>query len=342
MNSHDTRPCRFVRGVIAAGGLAACWLAVLSAVPVVANASRTLDLRAAGVELVVSLDDELRADANGEPWRQWLRTGIAAAHTVTGGFPRDRVLVDLRATSRGSSSVAFGQIRRSRPPRVRFWVSPTATLAELNADWRSYHEFAHLLIPFPGNRDIWFTEGLASYYQYLLQSRADLIPSEQAWRQLLAGFERGVRDRAGRGRTLRSLSPDMWRERAFKRVYWTGAAFFLRVDVRLRTESGGRHSLDRALAAFHRCCIDDDRDWSARALIDTLGHHSVERIWRQEYRATIDRVAVPRAAAALDLLGIRAEGDRVVFGQRPDQFALRRAIAGSRPAAFQDPAASAP
>ena len=321
--------------------IGACWL-LLAGVPNGANASRMLDLRAADVELVVSLDDALRADANGEPWTQWLRTGIAAAHTVTGGFPRDRVLVDLRATSRGSGSVAFGQIRRSRPPRIRFWVSPTATLAELNADWRSYHEFAHLLIPFPGNRDIWFTEGLASYYQYLLQSRAGIVAPETAWRELLAGFERGIRERAGRGRTLRSLSPDMWRERAFKRVYWTGAAFFLRVDVRLRAETGGRHSLDRALAAFHRCCLDEDRDWSARSLVGTLGRLSVERIWRQEYLATIDGEAVPRVDGALDRLGIAVEGRRIVFGRLPAQQALRRAIAGPREVAVHDSGASAP
>ncbi|MEX0916367.1 MAG: hypothetical protein WDZ60_10760, partial [Wenzhouxiangellaceae bacterium] len=208
------------------------------------SAAQEHRLRIDGIDLMVEMDPDLQAGEDGHPWTEWLANTLRAATTVTGGFPREGVRIQLQSTSRSSSAIAFGQVRRSRPPRLRFYVAPDASLAGLNADWRGYHEFAHLLIPFPGNDDIWFTEGFASYYQYLLQSRAGVITERKAWHELLDGFERGERDRSGRGRTLRSLSPDMWRERAHKRVYWTGAAFFLRVDTRLRTESGGRHSLD--------------------------------------------------------------------------------------------------
>jgi predicted metalloprotease with PDZ domain len=127
----------------------------------------------------------------------------------------------------------------------------------------------------------------------------------------------------------------MWRERAYRRVYWTGAAFFLRVDVRLRTESGGRHSLDSSLAAFHRCCLHADRRWSARELVEALGRVSIAEIWRQEYFRTIDREAVPRTAGALERLGIVDAPAGARFDQRPAARSLRAAIAGPRTGAAQ-------
>jgi len=293
-------------------------------------AAGTHQLSIGDTDLTVEMDRSVQAGEDGYPWTHWLATALHATRTVTGGFPREGVRITLRGTARASNAIAFGQVRRSRPPQLRFYVAPDATLESLNADWRGYHEFAHLLIPFPGNDDIWFTEGFASYYQYLLQSRAGVISQQKAWQELLDGFERGHTDRSGRGRTLRSLSPDMWRERAHKRVYWTGAAFFLRVDTRLRTESGGRHSLDSALATFHDCCMDRHRRWNAKQLIDTLGDLSIDEIWQEEYRRTIDARAEPVYQEALSQLGISRSRTGLRLGGSKAAAELRDAIAGAR------------
>lgn len=304
-------------------------LVLLLAVLVSPAASGTgVEVRDGGTQLAIELDPALRRDANGDPWREWMRTALQAAATATGDYPRERIVVDLRAAPSAHRTIAFGQIRRERPPRIVFWVDPEADLDSLRADWRSYHEFAHLLIPFPGNRDIWFTEGFASYYQYILQSRAGLITAREAWTRLMAGFRRGVRDPAGRGRSLRELSPAMWREDAFRRVYWTGAAFFLRVDVRLRVESGGAQSLDRALARFHDCCLGDQRRWRAADLVERLGQLSIASIWRDEYRRMIDQPAEPDLGPVLALLGISAGKTSPVFSEAPAERMLRQAIAG--------------
>ena len=295
-----------------------------------ACAGDTHRLHVGSVELMVEMGDDLRAGENGAPWREWLTTSLRATQTVTGSFPLENIRIKLRSTSRSSNAIAFGQVRRSLPPQLHFYVSPDASLEALNADWRGYHEFAHLLIPFPGNDDIWFTEGFASYYQYLLQSRAGVISQQRAWKELLDGFTRGESDRSGRGQTLRKLSPKMWDKRAYRRVYWTGAAFFLRVDIRLRTETGGRHSLDRALAAFHDCCLDRHQRWSAERLIDTLGALSVPEIWQQEYRRTIDAPAEPRYREALVHLGISRSWRGLQLEDSPRARALRKAIAGVR------------
>ena len=232
---------------------------------------RHASLRVGGVELLIEMDETLRANEE--------RCALArmADHIAAGNPDGHRRLSERNSTHQAPEHLAQFERHRFRPGAAQS-AAPASLLRQprcqpeaLNADWRGYHEFAHLLIPFPGNDDIWFTEGFASYYQYLLQSRAGVISQQRAWEELLEGFARGESDRSGRGRTLRSLSPDMWRERAQKRVYWTGAAFFLRVDIRLRTETGDRHSLDKTLAAFHDCCLDRHRRWNAKRLIDTLG-----------------------------------------------------------------------
>jgi hypothetical protein len=262
-----------------------------------------------------------------EPWTGWLETAFGAVLTVSPDYPVERLAVRLQAVDAGDEAIVFGRVRRSAVPALEFYVDPHADLDALNADWRGFHEAAHLLIPFPGNRDIWFTEGLASYYQYLLQARAGVIGEQQAWTALVLGLERGLTDPAGTGRSLRSLSPRMWRLNAFKRVYWTGAAFFLNVDVRLRHESGGRHSLDSTLAAFHRCCMDRRSDWDARSLIQQLGELSVPAIWRQEYQRVIDAPAVPQTQRAFERLGITFDGQDVGFDPDRRATALRQAIA---------------
>ena len=262
-------------------------------------------------------------------WSTWLDVVLQSVHSVDPGFVERPLVVRLEATT-DRYPITFGRIRRVSPPEVHLQVHPDATMEALVDDWRGYHEIAHLLIPFPGNDDIWFSEGLASYYQYILQVRAGAIGADEAWQRLFAGFSRGLNDPAGTGRTLADLSPDMWRERAFRRVYWTGAAYFLRVDVRLRRESAGKHSLDSALAEFNRCWRDSREDWTARQLLDRLGQLTIPGIWQEEYEAMIDRVAVPDVDAPMTALGIEKAESGVRLSDHPDQKRLRDEIASGR------------
>ncbi|NKI34047.1 hypothetical protein HFP89_02555 [Wenzhouxiangella sp. XN79A] len=285
----------------------------------------TAPLAASAAPIRVDVHPPAGADGP-EPWTGWIQTALGAVRTVSPDYPVERLTVRLRGVETGGAAVVFGRVRRSAIPALEFYVDPQAELAALNADWRSYHEAAHLLIPFPGNRDIWFTEGLASYYQYLLQARAGMISEHESWTELARGFQRGFDDPQGAERDLRSLSPRMRQLRAYRRVYWTGAAFFLNVDVRLRTETGGRHSLDSALAAFHRCCMDRRSRWDARSLIQQLGELSVPSIWRQEYQALMKGPAEPEIDRAFAALGIGFDGRSVALDPNPRATALRQSI----------------
>ncbi|MEE4329513.1 MAG: hypothetical protein V2J10_01500 [Wenzhouxiangella sp.] len=276
-------------------------------------------------ELELVVDSALQRPA--QEWREWIDLAVDAVAGVGGEFPVPRVNVYLHEGPEGQP-ITFGWVRRNSPPEVHFRVSPSASHAELIDEWHAFHEFAHLLLPFSGNQDIWFAEGLASYYQYFLQARAGVIDADEAWQRLLAGFQRGFDDPSGEGEPLVRLSPRMWRLSAFRRVYWSGAAFFLRVDHGLREASGHRHSLDRTLAAFAACCIDDgSRRWTALTLVERLGELSLPEVWRQEYDRAMRSRAAPDFGSAGGALGLVLEGERLSLREDSVSVGRRRALA---------------
>lgn len=279
------------------------------------------------LELVVDSQlDFVQAD-----WRPWLERVALVVATIGDGFPVPEVKVVLHPNE-GSDPIGSGWIRRNSPPEVHLRISPEASLSELLDDWHAYHEFAHLLLPFPGNRDIWFAEGLASYYQYFLQARAGVIDADEAWRRLVAGFQRGFDDPAGKGEQLAELSPRMWRLRAFRRVYWSGAAFFLRVDHRLRVATRNEQSLDSTLAAFAKCCMQDgSRRWTAQTLVEQLGKLSVPAIWHEEYQRVIESAASPEFGNVARALGLEADREGVRLMDDTAGQRLRQALAMGTP-----------
>jgi len=297
-------------------GAVLCLLAVLVAFPLRADSRPELDLDIAP-ELQGSETD----------WRAWVDHAVTAVESVGGRFPVPRVKVVLYA-GQGESTIDHGWVRRKSPPEIHLRVAPDASDTELLDAWHAYHEFAHLLLPFAGNRDIWFSEGMASYYQYFLQARVGVIDADEAWHRLVAGFQRGFDDPAGEGERLAELSPRMWRQRAFRRVYWSGAAFFLRVDHRLRAATGQQHSLDSTLAAFARCCIEDgSQRWTAQSLINRLGELSLPEVWAEEYQRVMQSTAYPHFGDAATALGLEADHRGVRLTDDPASLRRRRAIA---------------
>ena len=286
---------------------------------------------APGTEIRVTVRDDT-PPARMDIYRRWLEEAARTVAGVHGRFPAPQARVILQPTS-GGDAVEFGSVRRSIPPVFRIRIDPDAGLEAYRRDWIVMHEFSHLLIPYTGRRDRWFSEGLASYYQEVLLARAGIHDPRVAWQRLHDGLMRGVHDREGRGMTLRDLSPAMHQTRSYRRVYWTGAAYFLRVDVRLRTGTDGTMSLDRALAAFDDCCMPAERRWRAERIITRLDELLDMDVFRREYEHMIDAPAVPDHDGAYELLGIEADGNDIRLEGTTAQRALRDAIMqGGNPA----------
>jgi hypothetical protein len=198
----------------------------------------------------------------------WLTTVGETATLAYGKLPRSEIRIALQPYP-ASSAVPFARVLRQAPEGVLFYINPDRPLDEFIADWTAYHELAHLFIPYPGMADIWFSEGLASYYQNVLQYRAGLLTAEQARQKLLNGFERGRQDNGNAELTLTELSDVMRERHAYMRVYWSGALYFLETDLTLRSmpaDRGQPRSLDAVLGEYGGCCLQDGRQQSGREI----------------------------------------------------------------------------
>ncbi|MFQ5635700.1 MAG: hypothetical protein ACE5G3_10285 [Gammaproteobacteria bacterium] len=246
--------------------------------------------------------------------KSWLGSVADTVALLHGNLPRERILVKLTAYPSAGAAVPFARVKRRSPQGVKFYVNPAQPLRAFVDDWTAYHEFSHLFIPFPGHADVWFSEGLASYYQNVLQFRAGLLTERQAWQKLHDGFERGRSAKAG-GRsdmTLGELSPRMRETRAFMRVYWTGALYFLEADTALRELRNGRVSLDTILREFGDCCLQRRQRWSGASIAAEFDRLAEAEIFVPLYRRYERTTAIPDYRRPLAAAGVDVRDGRVV------------------------------
>jgi hypothetical protein len=276
-------------------------------------------------ELVVDLHFMIPS-ARRQDVLNWVQSSAELLASVYGRWPRSNWRIEV--TPMGlytEDSIPWAQVTRGEPDTVSFYIDAMASERALVTNWTTYHELSHLLIPYRGWGDMWFSEGLASYYQNLLQARAGIIDERMMWQKLYEGFERGRNNRRP-DLTLAELSPNMRENRSFMRVYWSGAWYFLSADVELRRISGGSLTLDSALGMLNVCCRD--RSMSAREIVRKLDYLTANTVFTSLFAQVSNSRALPPAAALFDDLGIAIEEGRVsILSDHPGSH-IRRSIGG--------------
>lgn len=246
-----------------------------------------------------------------EMLRSWLAAVGRAVTLVHGSLPRERMRMELTKYGSSGAAVPFGRVKRNEPQGVEFFVNPTRPLHEFVEDWTAYHELSHLFIPYPGVPDIWFSEGLASYYQNVLQFRAGLLTEQQTWQKLYEGFERGRNDDRDGELTLGELSPRMRRKGAFMRVYWSGALYFLEADLALRARGNASMTVDDVLKAFGECCLHRDRRWNGMSLAAEFDRIAGDDLFTKMFARYEASHGIPDYMPALRAAGVDVRGGRV-------------------------------
>jgi len=243
--------------------------------------------------------------------KAWLGSTGDTVALLHGTLPRETIRIELTAYPSSASAVPFARVLRREPQGIEFFVNPTRPLREFIEDWTAYHEFSHLFIPFPGDDDIWFSEGLASYYQNVLQYRAGLLSEAQAWQKLHNGFARGHAASEDGELTLAELSPRMRERGAFMRVYWSGALYFLEADVALRARSNGQVTLDTVLRDFGDCCLAQRRRWNGAMLAAEFDRIATTDIFQSLYTRYGKTTATPDFEPVLAAAGVEVDAERI-------------------------------
>jgi predicted metalloprotease with PDZ domain len=209
--------------------------------------------------------------------------------------------------------------------RINFYIAVGATAAELKHAWTGYHEVAHLLIPYQGYGDAWFSEGLASYYQNVLQARGGILDEREMWQKLYEGYHRGLADSSFADKTLVDVSDQMRLQGGFMRVYWSGAWYFLAADTRLRQQSRGALTLDLALEKLNACCAD--QSLSVPQMVRKLDDLNRVLLFQPLYDQLIESREVPSFDSIFASLGISVLAGEVQLQDRGPGIDIRRGIA---------------
>ncbi len=239
---------------------------------------------------------------------RWIEKAAATVSQLNGAFPREEARVVInRARSRGGrepGAVPWGQTIRSGMQGVLFTVNPNRALDEFIGDWTAAHEFSHLFIPYPTRRDIWLSEGFASYYQNILMAREGIYSEQRAWQKLYEGFRRAERDTRYDNLDLSDLSAGIRENRSYMRIYWSGALFFLEADIRLRQASNNQKSLDWVLTEYVKCCRDNRNRWNGRQLMASFDEIVGNNLFSDLYQQYCDSSAIPDYVPLLGEIGI--------------------------------------
>lgn len=241
----------------------------------------------------------------------WLRDAAAATTMLNGSYPRPRTQVTMIPAGGGGRGALFGLVKRGGGFGIHLLVSQPIKDNMIDDDWIAVHEMSHLYLPFTIKPEIWFSEGIATYYQNVLRARAGQITPEQAWSNLRNGFELGRTEFINR--SLVDATEAMPREGIYLRVYWGGAAVALAADVELRRRSQQASSLDQALTELGQCCTARQRYYAVDDLLRILD----EKVGGQTFQRIKDEMVevpfYPDFEETWDWLGITFENGKAQF-----------------------------
>ncbi|TDQ45660.1 hypothetical protein [Permianibacter aggregans] len=292
----------------------------------VAMASATVAVPSAFAETTIhhqqqtiTIDYPASFDANERQLAyQWLQQISAALQTVHGEFPQDQFQVTLRESTRHGSTVPWGQVKRGEPDTVLLVINPSAGLQGLLADWTAFHEFSHLMLPYRGYGDIWLSEGLATYYQNIVQARAGLFDEQTMWQRLQAGFRRGENDQRWAHAKLEQVSDNLRETRQHMRVHWSGVLYWLQIDVALREQD---HSLDLALKHLKDCC--QGQQLSAWQIVRKLDRMYETTMFSTQFELFRNSYTLPDYRHVLSALGVE---ENLTFNNQAQQAAIRKSL----------------
>ena len=306
----------------------ALWLPLFTLVSLAAaeNASIRQVLRQDDRQLEVLISKQY-APARRENLLRWAEYIAGALELVYGHWPdrRWQISVVPAAAASATDPIPWAQVHRGEVNSVEFFIAASASPDDLRRAWTGYHELAHLLIPYRGWGDAWFSEGLASYYQNILQARMGLITETEMWQKLYDGFQRGLAEESFDGIPLSAVSEDLRENGGFMRVYWSGAWYFLAADTRLRLQSGGRQNLDMALQKLNQCCAD--KRLSVPGIVEQLDQLNKVLLFGTLYREVAASTSVPPFAGIFASMGIDVRDGKIYLQEQGPGARLRREIA---------------
>jgi len=285
------------------------------------------DIKVAEIEIgenpritIATINASNKTKSNTQAIEQWLENIANSIKNYLGQYPLKhmQVVVYPKAGIKGSP-VPWGEISRGNGLGILFVIRPDHAIEDFYDDWTASHEFAHSLLPKLRYRDIWLSEGLASYLQYVLMAQNNQITKEQSWTRIYKGLQKGLKGtQSVKREKLLDVSDN--RKRGSRsgrtmRIYWSGAAYFLTADIRLRKGSKGKVGLNDVLLKLSNCCLKGNKVWSGGALASKLDELSNTTIFSILYKNMAYSSEFPKFNKEFESLGFDIPENSIKLGK---------------------------
>jgi hypothetical protein len=282
-------------------------------------------LKVADSEFRLAITGSL-AEAQKQKLSRWMQQAANSVSGAHGTFPQASPQILVIPIGERSNPVPWAHVMRGGGVSAEFFVDETRPFKDLSEDWTACHELSHMLLPFVSRKDRWLSEGLASYYQYLLLARSGTLSEKDAWQGFYDGIKRGENG-TPRGTSSNTLAEATLQGRGqTMRVYWSGAALMFLADTQLRAASNNEQSLDSALKSLQSCCLDGSKLWRADELFKRLDGLTGTRVFSTLYKEHVHSISFPDLSGTWEALGVRHRFNRVSFNDTAPQADIRKAI----------------
>jgi hypothetical protein len=169
----------------------------------------------------------------------WIQDSAVCVSRLYGRFPVDPTVFVVPVP--GADRVVFGRVMSLAGASVALYFGDQARPESAHSEWVVVHELFHLTCPSFVGEGQWLEEGLATYYEPILRTRAGWMTETELWSHFAREMPRGLR---GPG------APPALEERDdIDSTYWGGALFVLLADVGVLEHTHGARSLDDVLRA---------------------------------------------------------------------------------------------
>lgn len=222
--------------------------------------------------------------ATEEKVNAWLSNGVNASQSLFGTLPQQKLYFTIRPLANASEPVPWGQVSRDGKNTITLHVDTSTTKEQLLNDWTLYHEIAHLYLPFLDARSTWISEGFATYIQNISMLNHRVIGQQEFIERINAGLIRGRINANKVTGNIEHVSEQMRANRAYMRIYWTGAAFFIKADNLLQTQGT---DLITVISTYASCCLTPkDSGEALMKQLDKVSETTIFSTLHTQYIAT--------------------------------------------------------
>ena len=256
-------------------------------------------------------------DLGHQPVLDWIATSARAVTAYYGRFPvpRVRVLV-IPGSGRG---IRGGTTYGYRGAAIKVTAGRETRAEDLLRDWVMTHEMVHLALPqLVGDHD-WLGEGIATYVEPIGRVQSGSLPVEKVWSDLVDGLPKGLPKPGDRG---------LDHTPTWGRTYWGGALFCLLADIEIRQRTGNRKGLEDSLRAVNESGGNVEVRWTIEKVFEIGDRATGVPVLRDLYDRMKARPVDVDLVHLWKQLGVKLEGESILFEDSAPLAPIRRAITG--------------